>query len=123
MLRAVLEGIILNIYEIAQALEQKGAKVEEIYANGGFTKNPLAMQILADVFNAKIYLQEHEEGAAWGAAILAFQAMDMAIVQDIPTEASFIPSLEAHQKYQNLYNIWKHLYAQLKGSFEALEQL
>ncbi|MEM9886664.1 MAG: gluconokinase [Bacteroidota bacterium] len=123
LLRAVLEGIVMNLYQIAQALEQQEAKIEAIYANGGFTQNDLAVQILADVFNVKVHLQAHEEGTALGAALLAFRALSIA--QDIGTQTneSFTPDPAAHQTYQAYFEIWKGLYSRLEESFVALQKL
>ncbi|MEL6944125.1 MAG: gluconokinase, partial [Bacteroidota bacterium] len=108
LVRATLEGIIFNIYQIAQALQKATLEIKEIYASGGFTQNDLAMQILANVFNAKVCLQEHEEGTALGAAILAMQALEIEYIPE--NEAigkTFHPDLEAHQIYQQYFRVWK----------------
>jgi len=124
LLRATLEGIIFNLYQIAQALEKATVEIKEIYASGGFTQNDLAMQILSNVFNAKVVLQEHEEGTALGAAILAMQALKIEYQpKNEQIGKCFYPNLEAHQIYQQYFEVWRKLYGQLKKNFEEMKEL
>jgi len=124
LLRATLEGIIFNVYQIAQALEQATVEIKEIYASGGFTQNELAMQILSDVFNAKVMLQEHEEGTALGAAILAMQALNIEYeVSKEEVGKYFYPNLEAYRTYQKYFEVWRKVYRKLRESFEEIKEL
>lgn len=122
--RAVLEGIAMNLYQIMSALEKATSPIQQVYANGGFTQNHIAMQIIADVFDATIHLQVHEEGTALGAARLAYAALSIDMKE--PTEQihqSFSPRTIRHQRYVQYYKVWKELYGQLENSFEALRRL
>lgn len=124
LLRATLEGIVFNIYQIAQALEKSTTEIKEIYASGGFTQNDLGMQILADVFNAKVILQEHEEGTALGAAILVMQALKIEYLPENERIGKcFDPNEEAYQIYQQYFEVWRKLYGQLKEGFEGMKNL
>lgn len=124
LLRATLEGIIFNIYQIAQALQKSTAEIKEIYASGGFTQNGLAMQILADVFNAKVFLQAHEEGTALGAAILAMKALEIEYQSENEAIGKhFSPNKEAHQTYQQYFRVWRKLYGQMEEGFEEIRKL
>ncbi|MEM1325661.1 MAG: gluconokinase [Bacteroidota bacterium] len=121
--RAVLEGIAFNLYQLLQEIEEATGAVEIIYASGGYTQNESGMQIIADVFNKMIHLQAHEEGTAWGAAILAMKTLDINYADDKGQSVrSYSPDLSNHEKYNTLYNIWRKLYEQLADTFADLSR-
>src|SRR5699024_6165360 len=66
--RAVLEGIALNIYQISQSLENIAGPPEKITVNGGLSKSKIWVQIMADIFGKEIHLSDTHHNAAWGAA-------------------------------------------------------
>jgi gluconokinase len=66
--RAVLEGITFNLYQIGQALEGIAGEPEKIFVNGGLARSPLWLQMMADVFGKDVYVPETHHSAAWGAA-------------------------------------------------------
>ncbi|NJL74717.1 MAG: gluconokinase [Saprospiraceae bacterium] len=124
--QAVLEGIAFNLLAIFDALQSHAAPIKHIYANGGFMKNEKAVQILSDAFGIPISLQTHEEGAALGAAWLGWKALGrLDSWSQLPrpnVKKTYHPNLEHHQKYQNLFVIWKPIYDALKPTFYALEK-
>lgn len=74
LIRSVLEGVIYNLRVIRCALrpERPEAQIRQMRVIGGGAQSPLWRQILADVFNEKIYTPVMLEGAnTLGAAILA----------------------------------------------------
>lgn len=124
--QAVLEGIAFNLFAIFEALQSHTTPIEHIYANGGFMKNERAVQILSDTFGIPISIQAHEEGAALGAAWLGWKALGkLDSWSQLPrpnVTKTYYPNLEHHQKYQNLFAIWKPIYEALKPTFHTLEQ-
>ncbi|MGV3588092.1 MAG: gluconokinase, partial [Adhaeribacter sp.] len=76
-LRAVFEGIVFGIYQVGQALTETTGPIEVIYASGGFARSPFWVQLVADIFNKKVILAETVESSAWGAAMLALQALNL----------------------------------------------
>lgn len=68
--RAVLEGILLNMKEIGDVLEEIAGPFHTLHANGGFTKMPFWVEMAGVVFGKKIVVSEHEGGPALGAARL-----------------------------------------------------
>ncbi len=125
--RAILEGIAFNLYTISQHLIAKLTVPFKIYANGGFTQNDLAMQIIADVFHAEVHLQAHEEGTAWGAAKLGLKAIgQVESYEDFPpleTFKTFKPNADNYSSYLSYFEIWKELYTKLENSFFQLNEL
>jgi gluconokinase len=72
--RAVMEGILLNLFGIGKILMEM-QKVDTIYANGGFARSPIWVQMLADVFGKNVKLNETVETGAVGAAMVALKAL------------------------------------------------
>ncbi len=62
MVRAALEAVIYSMFNIGKALTGKN-NVTEIYATGGFSRNALWVQLLADVFNRKVILSRSLESS------------------------------------------------------------
>jgi xylulokinase len=72
MTRAVLEGVAFGLRDGLDLMVDAGApRPESIRASGGGMKSPVWRQILADVLETRIDTVSTEEGAAYGAALLA----------------------------------------------------
>jgi len=70
--RALLESTAYGTRVIIEAFEHSGLPVKKLIAAGGLpSKNPLMMQIYADVCNREIHLIKSEQGPALGAAMHA----------------------------------------------------
>ena len=70
--RAFIESLAFGLLEIIDSYEQAGIPVKELYATGGIArKNPLFMQIYADVTGRSIRIARAAEGSALGSAIFA----------------------------------------------------
>jgi sugar (pentulose or hexulose) kinase len=73
MIRSIMESAAFASQMYLQLLEGMArGKTTEIRADGGAMNSELWVQILADVMNRKVYVPEVKDGAAMGAAILAF---------------------------------------------------
>jgi gluconokinase len=72
--RAVMEGILLNLYSIGKILMEM-QKIDTIYANGGFARSPVWVQMLSDIFGKKVMLNETVETGAVGAAMMGLKAL------------------------------------------------
>ena len=70
--RALLEAAAFGTRRVLELARSHGAPVTRLVAGGGIPqKNPLFMQILADVLEKTIYINENEPASAVGAAILS----------------------------------------------------
>jgi len=106
--RAVLEGITLNLYQIGKALENLAGEPKKIYVNGGLSRSKLWLQMLADVFGKEVYVSESHHSAAWGAAWTALVAIGkvesfVEIKKNIPMGEPVIPNEENHEIYSAIY--------------------
>lgn len=75
MMRAVLEGINLNLYLVYQALEKVIGKPDKIHGSGGFAQSNLWRQMLSDIFDTEIHISQTIESSALGAVILGRYAI------------------------------------------------
>ncbi|RBW69300.1 gluconokinase [Bacillus taeanensis] len=128
LLRAGLEGVIFNIYQIGETLERLSGTSNRLLASGGFARSPLWLQILADIFGKEVYVPESHQSSAWGAAWTALYAVGEVdsfeeIKNFIPMRNSFIPNEKNHEIYKRLYTAYKELYPSLKSHFETLSKL
>lgn len=70
--RALLESTAYGNRMIVDNFKDNGILVNEFYASGGIAqKNPLMMQIYADVLNLPVHISGTEQGGALGSAIFA----------------------------------------------------
>ncbi|WP_439555389.1 gluconokinase [Dyadobacter sp.] len=104
--RAVMEGIMLNLYGIAKILPDMQT-IKTIYANGGFARSAVWVQMLSDVFGIKVKLNETVETGAVGAAMIGLKALgiyeqfsDMKSFTTVGQE--FDPGKAAHDVYESL---------------------
>lgn len=114
LVRAVLEGIVFNLYQIGQSLEEIAGKPTSISVNGGLSKSPLWVQILADVFGHEVQLADTHHGAAWGAGWTALVAIEKAasfeqIKENIPIDQVIKPDMEKHQKYAEIFRKYQQI--------------
>lgn len=123
--RAVLEGVLMGIYQIALALEEASGPLQEIHAGGGFARSAFWVQLLADIFNKKVYITETIESSAWGAALLAWQVLDPEKEPEsiLPpkNQLEFLPDPEKHAIYQKNFSIFEKLYPLLQEQMAQLQ--
>jgi xylulokinase len=71
IIRAILEGVAFSLRDTLSIFEEIRVPVEKIRLGGGGARSALWRQIQADVYGQPVELLEAEEGAAYGAALLA----------------------------------------------------
>lgn len=116
MTRAVLEGVAFGLRDGLELMTAAGVpRTSSIRASGGGTRSGLWRQILADVLEARIETVVTEEGAAYGAALLAsvgaglHDSVDAAVQRTVRSEGGAEPGpdvdtyRDAHKRYSQLY--------------------
>ena len=113
MVRASMEGVIYCLFAISQPLLEK-APIQKIFATGGFARNELWTQILADVFNLPVCICETVENSSWGAAKFGMLSlgikgsMETGVSKTIYPDAAVCPVYaKGFQKFQRLYELHK----------------
>jgi xylulokinase len=71
VIRAILEGVAFSLRDTFTLFAEMKVAVSKIRLGGGGARSPLWRQIQADVYGSEVEIVEAEEGAAYGAAILA----------------------------------------------------
>lgn len=116
--RALIEATAFGALTIMRQIEHYGVKVESVIACGGIAeKNPLVMQIYADVCNRPIRISRSSQTCALGAAVFGAvvgQAHhDTRAAQKAMTglrEATFLPIPDHTKRYGQLYRLYKDLH-------------
>lgn len=115
MVRAVMEGICMNLKESVNCLGKKVNLSDEILFCGGGSKSKFWMQMFADVFNKKIIKTNIDQDAAsLGAAAIAARAVGLWTDYSlIPTlhhiESISKPDSDRAAKYANMQPVFVHI--------------
>jgi gluconokinase len=86
LIRAVLEGVIFNLYTVLLALKELIGEPVKIQATGGFARSELWRQMMADIFNQEVYVPESFESSCLGAAILGMYGVGVIDSLDVVSE-------------------------------------
>jgi L-ribulokinase len=116
--RALIEATAYGALTIINRFEEYGVKVEQIINCGGIAeKNPLVMQIYADVTGRPMKISRSAQTCALGAAIagavVAGVHKDYASAQKAMTGLKprvFHPNPAAHEVYRQLYPLYRTLH-------------
>lgn len=117
LLRAVLEGMALNLNLVLQALQEHIGKPTNIQVTGGLAKSPLWRQILADIFAQEITVSAGYESSCLGAVILGLYALQK--IQSFEEISQIHQTSQQHQPIQQnvtTYQRIMQLYAQILDS-------
>jgi xylulokinase len=124
--RAVLEGVSFGLRDSFELMKSAGLQnISQVRVTGGGARSPLWRQILADVFGAEIVTVNAEEGAAYGAALLAatgsgaFSSVESACDETIQITGSTSPGND-RGVYKRLYPVYTGLYPALKSTFKLI---
>lgn len=124
--RAVLEGVAFGLRDGLDLMIASGiAPPLQIRASGGGIRSALWRQILADVLGAEIAVVGTEEGAAYGASLLAgvgvgwFDTVDQAAAKVIEVEPVATPSSD-RETYHAAHSRFAALYPALSPTFQTL---
>jgi xylulokinase len=71
VIRAILEGVAFSLRDSLTLFREIGVPIQSIRLSGGGARSPLWQQIQADIYGMPVELIEADEGAAYGAALLA----------------------------------------------------
>jgi gluconokinase len=127
LVRAALEGVCLQLALVLASVRDAGNEVREIRATGGFARSELWRQMLADALGMPIGFAAGHEGSAFGAALLAMDALGL--VEGIERAARLVaiedvvePDADAADVYADVLPTFASLYDALAPAFRALER-
>lgn len=125
MMRAVLEGINMNLYTVLLALEELIGIPERIHATGGFAKSNVWRQMVADIFNLQVHVPQTVESACFGAAFLGLYAVgEVGSLSDvthyIQTHHVSHPIKENVTIYKELIPLFIRLNRRLEDEYDSI---
>ncbi|MCC6820601.1 MAG: ribulokinase [Verrucomicrobia subdivision 3 bacterium] len=135
--RALIEATAFGALTIINRFEEFGVKISSVVNCGGIAeKNPVVMQIYADVTGRPMKVSRSAQtcalGSAIAAAVVAGAHKDYATAQKRMTGLKsrvFKPNAKAHATYKQLYRLYRKLHDALgtkKGSgnlYDVMKQL
>lgn len=115
--RAILEGVAYGIRHNLEVMKIENVLPQRIIAVGGGTKNPLWLQIVADVCNMPLQVPVEQIGASYGDAFLAGQGIGLfsdltEIKKWVKVQGIVTPNKENGIKYDFYYELFRDLYKQ-----------
>ena len=124
--RAVLEACCYQLRKQMQVIAgQVGVRPQSLLTLGGATRNPLWLQMKADVTGLPVQVPEHEEVTLLGAAMLAgvgagiYADLSQAIEATRFPLRTYEPDPAAHERYGDLYGT---LFAPLPAALEGVNR-
>jgi xylulokinase len=124
VVRAILEGVAFSLRDTLTIFDEMNVPVEIIKLGGGGARSALWRQIQADVYGYAVETVAAEEGAAYGAALLAgvgvkiWSSVDDACAQTVKASAQIAPDASAVALLGARYEVYRNLYPALRGTTE-----
>ena len=130
IVRSIVEGVTFNMSAMLRIMrEQMGVPVRQVRATGGGAKSTLWRRIQADTYGAPVAITNAQEGAAFGAALLAgvgagvYRSVPEACRRLIkPTEVTK-PDRKGTALYARHQAVYDKLYGDLKDRFADMARL
>lgn len=125
IIRAILEGVAFSLRDSFEIFREMNVPVESIRLGGGGARSKLWRQIQADVYGHAVDIVQAEEGAAYGAALLAgvggnlWESVDGACANVVRVIGRIPPDLAAVKVLEPLYRSYRALYPALHKVFNT----
>jgi xylulokinase len=121
VLRAVMEGITLNLSIILDIFRTRAA-IPEITVIGGGAKGEVWRRIMADVYQADVLRPNYlEEATSMGAAIIA--GVGVGVFKDFDVASKFISTADRVSPDPSTAPVYAHAKALFNDSYDSLEPL
>lgn len=120
VLRALLEGVALEMRLNLEILEQSGVPITELRGIGGGARNPALLQLKANVLNRPITRVAVTEAGCLGMAMLAHAAIEATNVRELartwvtPLE-TVMPDVATVDHYAQQFAAYQRTYSALAG--------
>jgi xylulokinase len=126
IVRAILEGVAFSLRDTFEIFKEMKVPVESIKLGGGGARSSLWRQIQADVYGHEVETVKAEEGAAYGAALLAgvgggaWADVEAACEQVVEVAARLSPRPAIVERMNQQYQAYRALYPALRVITERL---
>lgn len=129
MTRSILEGVAFGLRDSLEVIKDIHIELKEVRVSGGGARSYLWRRIIADVFNLPVALINAQDGAAYGAAILAavgcgvYSSVEEACRELVEVKEVIKPNEKNSKKYDEVYKVFTKLYPSVKDNFEELAEV
>ena len=129
IIRAVMEGVAYSLKDTFTIFDEMKIPVTSIRLGGGGARSPLWRQIQADVYAHDVEIVAAEEGAAYGAAILAgvgaggWASVDEACDEVVRVASRVAVDRESSSTMRGGYGTYRKIYPALRQVFESTDSL
>ncbi len=124
IIRAILEGVAFSLRDSFTLFEEMKVPVKSIRLGGGGARSSLWRQIQADAYGHDVEIVEAEEGAAYGAAILAgvgakmWSSVDEACNSTVRVAHRVAPQPEAVRQMNRSYEAYRRIYPAIRSIWD-----
>ena len=121
VIRAILEGVAFSLKDTFTIFEEMKVPVKAIRLGGGGARSALWRQIQADVYGHEVEIVSAEEGAAYGAAILAgtgvkeWSSVEQACDAIVRVAKRVVPNQKDSAAMQQTYRTYRKVYPALRA--------
>jgi len=122
VIRAILEGIAIEVNKNISVMKEVGGNVQEVRIAGGAAKAPFFNQIQADVYGTRVTTTNFTEATSLGAALMAavtlkwYATLESAVEKAVRISSCYEPNLVAHARYSKLSQLHHEIYQALQKS-------
>jgi xylulokinase len=121
VVRSILEGVAYSLKDTLTLFEEMNVPVNRIRLGGGGARSLLWRQIQADIYGREVETVEAEEGAAYGAAILAgvgariWNSVDEACNRVVRIAGKTAPQPDVTEKMKDGYKAYRRMYDAIRS--------
>ena len=121
VVRAILEGVAFSLQDTFEIFSEMQVPVTRVRLGGGGARSPIWRQIQADVYGHDAEIVEAEEGAAYGAALLAgvgcqvWPSVDAACDAVVRVARTVTVDPDARAALRQRYNVFRRVYPALRA--------
>jgi xylulokinase len=121
VIRSIMEGVTFSLKDTFTIFDEMNIPVTSIRLGGGGARSPLWRQIQADGYGREVEIVAAEEGAAYGAAILAgtgageWKSVEQACDAVVRVAKRIAPNQKDSLTMQQAYGTYRKIYPALKA--------
>lgn len=127
--RAILEGVSYGLRDSFEIMKEMGLPIRQVRASGGGARSPLWRSIQSDITGFTHVTINVDEGPALGVALLAgvgtgvYPSVEEACRSVIAVADSTDACTVNRAAYDRYYQVYRRLYANLKGEFSEVARI
>lgn len=123
IMRAVHEGVVFALREGVESIMSMGTPMTDVRVVGGGSRSHVWCQMLADNLGTPIWSPLVDEGAAYGSARLAANAVGTDTTGWVKLVDRYEPDEERGRQYTPWFAEYKEIYQSLQGCFRTSARL